>query len=485
MKLRFYQYIIPVCLLLALSACYRDLGNYDYKQPNTVTIGGINDKYIVMQGTYFELVPQLAFSDSTAKDSARYTYQWISMKSGALPADKRLYLGTGRSLRTNMAMAAGVYTVYYLIKDTLTGLQFQKSFTVEVQSNIYEGWMVMTDVNGIAKLAMISKLNNQYTVIPDVLASTGSALALQGKPLAVNCMRINALSTGYAIYISTDKTTDRIDAETFQYNSTLNIKYEMLSNIPETFAPAAFANAGGYRIFMLEGTDVYFYYYTYQIRFGLPVNIMKNEALTFHTAPFIAASTLAEVTVLYDNDNKRFVRHSGNDASCTLMPDGTLFDYKTGKDLVYMTFSAFNNGNVFAILRDAAANKYYLARFLLNNNIQQVYYDEMTATDIAQAKNFAVSPDLGYIFYTVNNKLYSYDMSLKASKLMMDRGTQSFTALSFYGSILMAGVVDPAKPEGANGILESYTVPPVQGALVLGNKWEGLGKVVSFSYRNR
>lgn len=49
----------------------------------------------------------------------------------------------------------------------------------------------------------------------------------------------------------------------------------------------------------------------------------------------------------------------------------------------------------------------------------------------------------------------------------------------------MAASVDPARPEGANGTLEEYTVPPVQGDLGLVNSWSGLGRIVALSYRSR
>ncbi len=198
------------------------------------------------------------------------------------------------------------------------------------------------------------------------------------------------------------------------------------------------------------------------------------------------ASSGSNMTAFYDMDNKRFVRHVGSEGSMSFMPaTDTLFDYNTGKDLAYMTYTPFANGNVFAILRESDRSKYYLARFTLGSSTKQVDYDEMTATDIDKASFFAVSPDFGYIFYTVGAKLYSYDISAMASKLMMDKGNKVFTQLRFRNSELVAASVDPGQPEGANGTLEIFTVQPVQGPLVLQNSWSGVGKIVSFSYRVR
>lgn len=487
MKLKSLRYITGALLALLLSACYKDLGNYDYNDPNKVVIGGINEYYSAMQGKYFEIIPQLEFTDPAAADSARYTYEWIAMKVGALTNDKRKDLGKNKGLRMNLNLTAGKYNIYYRILDTVTKIRWQKSFDLEVTSNIYEGWMLMTDVNGKARLDMISKLNNQYTILPDVLTSTGSGLDLQGKPVSVSCYRMNSTATGYAIFLSTDKTTERIDAETFQYKSTQNIKYEMISNVPDNFAPSSFVTASSGTSYMIEGTDAYFYEYAVNIRFSLPINILRGESSTFRIAPFMApnASVGNNMTAFYDMDNKRFVRHVDSESSLALMPTDTLFDYNTGKDLVFMTYTTFANGNVFAILRDPADGKHYLARFTLGSSTKQVDYDEMPATDIDKATYFGVSPDYGYIFYTAGNKLYSYNVSLQTSKLMIDKGNETFTQLRFRNSDLVVATVDPAKPAGANGTLEVYTVQPVQGSLVLQNSWSGVGKIVSIAYRTR
>lgn len=487
MKLNYLKYTTGILLALLLSACYKDQGNYDYTDPNRVLFAGIEDSYTAMQGEYFEIIPQLNFTDAAALDSARYTYEWISLKSGAVNLEKRKDLGKNLSLRMNMNLSAGKYEIIYRVLDKVTGIRWQKSFELEVVSNIYEGWMLMTDVNGKARLDMINKLNNQYTILTDVLTRTGSGLALQGKPVAVHCYRMNSLSTGYAIFLSTDKTTERIDAETFQYKSTMNIKYEMVSNVPDDFAPSIFTPVTTVNSYMLEGTDAYYYEYVQNIRFGLPINILKGEAKTFRVAPFVATNNASlNMAAFYDLDNKRFVRHVGSEGTMSLMPStDTLFDYNTGKDLVYMTFTPFANGNVFAILRDPVDAKYFLARFSLGTNVKQVDYDEMTATDIDKASFFAVSPDFGYIFYTVGGKLYSYNTSDMVSKLMLDKGNETFTQLRFRNGDLVAATVDPAKPEGANGTLSVYTVQPVQGPLTLQNSWSGLGKIVSIAYRSR
>jgi hypothetical protein len=157
----------------------------------------------------------------------------------------------------------------------------------------------------------------------------------------------------------------------------------------------------------------------------------------------------------------------------------------------------------YAILKDPVTSKYYMLRFVLG--AAQNYFQEITGTDITNATNFAVSPDLGYLFYSVGSKVYEYDLSLQQSFLMLDKGNAQVSYLSFlhiydrYGlagmtknanyfswsTQLTVGSYDPSGTAGSNGTLEQYTVEPVNGQIQRTVQWTGFGKIVSIGYRSR
>lgn len=344
---------------------------------------------------------------------------------------------------------------------------------------------------------MVSLLDNKFTTITDVLSTTGSELpqGSLGKPLFVNCYPYDP--TFYGIYVCTESGSNKIHPETFKWTFTYNVKYEFTGNIGDNFNVDNMTNFSGNTAW-IHGTDnnVYYYYRVFQIKPDVPVNIVKGESAVFKASKYIAAYTGASnVAILYDETGKRFVRHLNNESTSTLMPEGTLFNYNTNKDLVYMTYSPFSNGNVFAVLDSAATQKRYLARFTIGTSLSQVYYDEIYGTDIAKAEQFAVSPDLGYLFYNVGGKLYEYDMSSRTSKLMLDKGNQKITMLKFHkflagkysaeASKLIVASYDPALPAASSGKMEFYTVPAVNGDLVFDKEFTGFGKIVSVAYRER
>lgn len=506
-----YRYFKQASLLVMLFitfSCRKDLGNYNYEEINSVGFEGINKSYNALVGEKFQLNPVLKFTKDESNNEEAYTYQWFAMRNGeALPAEIRKELAMTRNLDIVVKIPPGSYVVYYLVTDKKTGVAYRTNFKLTVQTSIYEGWMILNDVNNVARLDMISKINEVYTPVTDVLASTGSELVLKGKPLDVHCYPFN-FST-YGLYLSTDKETNRVDPETFKWKSTLNLKYEMVANVPDNFHADFIASTehlqGVGTSYMFSGGNVYYYYYTYQINYGAPINLVKEEAVPFKAAPFIArslsSSTLTPNAVLFDMDKKRFVRHINNESTCSTMPtmDNALFDYnRVGKDLMYMEYSSFNGGDVFAVLK-GGDGKVYLARFNLVTAIQ-TYYAEITGTDIADAEKFAVSSKFGYLFYSTGSKVYEYDMSLKTSKLMLDKGADKISLIKFQKFVkggstrpyyesrkdqLMVCSYHPALPAESNGKMELYTVPSLNADLTLGESYSGFGKIVSVSYRER
>ncbi len=473
-----------------LGGCYKDLGNYDYKPINEPKSWGIEKSYLADFGANFTLNPNIEWSMDNAGDSTRYSYEWQAIFNGAgLPGDNRIDLGFTKNLDIKVSLRPGNWTVYYKVLDKTTGVKWQKQFLFSVVSSIYEGWLLLADVNGKSRLDMISKRGTEWRTIPDVLKAVGSKYpeSLVGKPQLVRAWNYDP--TFYGIHIATDKGTTRIHPETFDWLSTYKIQYEFVSNIPDNFTIKYLAPSQNLSYILGSDNNVYYYERVQQINYSLPVNIMSGEGAIkpANISSWVAFNehSITPAICMFDIDKRRFIRNNGKQPGSIVMPAGSLFDFNnTGLDLTWMGFSQYNTGNVFAILKKPGLPQYKLARFTFVSTINQVYYDDFQATDIDQATNYCVSPNLGYVFYNAGGKLYSYDFNLKASKLMLDLGSRQISLLQFNGNDLMVFSYDPAEPN-TSGFFDTYTVAPVQGALTLTQHFEGLGKVVSAAYRRR
>lgn len=223
----------------------------------------------------------------------------------------------------------------------------------------------------------------------------------------------------------------------------------------------------------------------------------KRKALT--TVP--SGNSLGTITngaagSFYDVDKKAFAQNASYNSVVLNAPASSL-NYPSGYNLIYMD-KDYNN-NAFAILEDPATSDRYLMRFPIGG--AQTYFQKITGTDIAQATHFASSPAFGYLFYSVGGKVYEYDLSLRTSILMIDKGASNITYLNFQHFFNRGtSTVNPKYSTWADylnvvsygssetsGTFELYNIPPINGQLTLvpGCSWTGFGEIVSVSYRER
>ncbi|WP_162558690.1 PKD-like family lipoprotein [Robertkochia solimangrovi] len=486
--------LLILLVVAMLGSCAEDLGNYDYQEINEVKVLNVKDTITAFFGEPFKLDPELEYSKDGGNDEARYSYEWVLIDASRIGVEERVTLGTQKVLDLeSLTIAPGMYPFYLWVKDNETGVTWNQQCRLEIVSTIYEGWMVLNDVAGTARLDMVSQINEEFLPIHDVLNYAGSSLQLSGRPVDVLCYPYDL--SMYGVYVTTEGNgTTKLQPDTFDWSVEYALSFEMLANVPTDFGADFIAPIASRESYMYKDGDVYKYLGIYQYRYGIPVNSIGTE--TFKVAPFIGTGyNVSGVTLLYDTDNKRFVQVPWSGTTSKTMPAGTLFDYNTGKDLIYMQRSGYNGGEVFAILKDPADNKFYLARMSSGvNSVNQVYYAEIpeeVALQMDQAEHFAVSPEFGYVFYNIGGKLYEYDFGIQQSKLMMDRGEESISLLKFrkttgyvtdFNRDLIIGAYDEGSGEGT---FEIYDVPPVNGDLINLYKWEGFGKVVSASYRQR
>jgi hypothetical protein len=279
----------------------------------------------------------------------------------------------------------------------------------------------------------------------------------------------------------------------------------MLGDVPEDFAAqrltGQFTNLFNPGYLMYANGNMYSYSVTAGYLFKyIPVNTYSVGGTPFRVSKYSA--TNGSVVLMYDMDARQFVQQTSfSRATVTKVSDGYL--YPAGYDLVYME-KDYNN-RVLAILKDPATSRHYILRIRLNTAFSENsgdYFREITAPGIANAANFTMSPELGYLFYSIGGKVYEYDPSLNTSILMADKGTQEISYLGFqyfynrllatanrnyqsWANWLVVGSYNPSGTSGNNGSLELYSVPPVNGQIVKKNSWTGFGKIVSVSYRER
>jgi len=470
--------------VLAIS-CLEDEGNYNYSEINEVKIEGLEEEYTVVRFDNFNIVPQL--TNTLENNSADYSYKWQAVNPNDLD-NKLIDLSEERDLQEFIQLVPGNYTIFYTVKDFSTEIEFQYSFKLEVVNSIYEGWLVLNDINGGSRLDMISLINGEYLTKHDILSLSSSELTLEGAPEFVYTYSYD--SNYYGIYVSTSGNgTVKIEPNTFSWNSALNISNEFIGSQPVDLKVDNLIAKNAYHAYTAVDGNIYYYYRVWNLRFSAPINSIGG--VKFDASPLIAQGSPFSNTIIYDNTNKRFLKT--NYGTTSVMAEGNLFDFNTGKDLEYMVSSDYNGSygaETFSILKDPADGKKYLAVFNVGTSFQS-HYGEVIAPDFDQATCYAVSPDYGYLFYVAGSKVYEYDFSLGTTKLMLDKGSEEITLIKFhnffsdytYGELQSQLIV--CSYNGSEGTMELYNVPPVNGQIELQTTYTGFGKIKSISYRER
>ncbi|RXP46572.1 hypothetical protein EC396_13690 [Lutibacter sp. HS1-25] len=475
-----------------MNSCNKDEGNYDYVEINEVVFEGLLEDYTVSRFDNLVISTDEVKYTKDTDGTGNYEYSWEAVSDNFL--DDNIYvISTEKDMNQQMLLKPGVYTLFYLVKDLNTDVEFQYQTKLNVVNSIYQGWMVLNDVDGEPRLDMISLLDGEYKEVYNVLA--GSSLTLTGKPGFVECYPYQP--SFYGVYVSTSGNgTTKLEPDTFDWGKTNNISYEFVSSQPEDLEVTTLYPRGNYFSVVMANSGFYVYNRVNNVYYSTPQNV-RADGISFEVSPHISTSESFGVfkMVFYDNTNKKFVYHNNYTSNCFDVTS-TAPVFTPGKDLKYMVWNSYGGmfGTTFAILKDPSDGKNYIGMFE-SNSFTQSHYSEIKATNFDQAEHIAIDPTYAYIMYNIGSKVYEYDVFTGTTVEMLDKGGLEITKLEyrkFFKSAnaelakqLIVCTYDASGTKGSNGIMELYNVPAIQGQLELNTSFSGFGKIVSVAYRER
>lgn len=482
--------------LALMMSCRKDTGNYNYIKINEAIVSNLDSLYIVNRGEILNINPKISYSLDPTGDTVNYIYEWLLTKKEGSEAIVPKLLTSGPVFNSKIDLLTGVYNMLYRITDKRTGVWKEYPFQLFVTLRTYEGWLLLSEINGQkSRLDMMSyKIrSNDYEQIHDVLAEMKSGFKLTGLPNFV-CynkeMGSGVNQTNEKILISTTKEAGFLRGDIFDYHP-INAFSNYMNGPDKATDKGAKLEGEAWIAYMTINGSIYYSGWT--LKFSRISKISTSGKL-FKAAPFISFSD--NQAIAFDEENSRF-----------LWSPTESFEFYTynnipalnnmNKQMLFMTRTKYNGGETFAILKDKTNSKIYLARLTYT---KLNYLQEITDPNIAQAENFAVNSDYGYIFYNVGGVIYEYDFTLKLSKKMADYGNRKISMLKFqsintgttinqerYSKIsnqLIVCSYDESNLDNS-GTMDLYDVPAINGQITKVETFTGLGKVVSITYRTR
>jgi hypothetical protein len=470
--------LTTLALFLTLTGCIKDEGRYDYDRINnalnTLSIQFIDPgtgdtlrDYAVEQGHDIYILPAIETSHGTFNESD-YTYQWIAYNTAALlPTGYDLVnrLDSGdhaRALNIPLRLFEGAYRLFYHVTEKATGIRYSQSVSMKVQEMGTSGWLVMCDDNDIMRIDMISHIAERREFLDNVLVRKFGPDRV-GPPIAgpKKFMRLahtdQKSPDNVGFYLMGRDLSYRIRFQTLEYNPNWSVRNHFMAPIADDFKMVNIEQDGQNNMMIGNDHNLYLQNAVQRVYFTVPINRLRGQVRTFRASPhFAGLNTQPYIFMVYDIDARSFYRivTTNNNPVADRMPSNPeirSFE-NTGLDLVDMRIGGFSPRMIYSVLKHPTTNVHHIMRVEYTQELRQVNFEEMLATDIQNAKFFATGGRFAqYYYYATNNKVYAYHISTKTTYTIKDFGHEEITMFKIYGDDLLIGHYDATTGYGSFG----------------------------------
>jgi hypothetical protein len=318
--------------ILAFSACKKDLGNYSYTQPNTITIATdvqsvdptvvfSNDSISLKQADTLKMSVVL----TQTKPSDSLSYQWMIIQAAANLQNPPLYIiGTSKQLTAKINLSPNLYRLVCKVTDNTTGVSFYKFYPLNVDTSPWgnEGWVVLQDqsADGGCDVSVIATRDGSTggTIYPNVYSLAN------GHKLPLGTYKVNVLNylatlrnqkisffypNGGLQVRSTDFADSSSHTSWFLLDpSTINLQLNGVVS-------------GGQSEYLINDKQLYFRFVNSNTIKIPPVLFSPPLLGTWTLAPFVLNNAGSDYYyTLYDQANKCFLMY--NVQTNTLIPTG-------------------------------------------------------------------------------------------------------------------------------------------------------------------
>ena len=506
------KWLIILGVLLSVS-CFDDKGNYDYADLGEVTIEGIaTDRWYELFAYSDTLkIPVKITSTRYTNGEEPYTYAWKFTKLNAPTMDEQdnpidYTISREKNLAYVPAFSAGDYNCFFVVTDTILGLQKKVDFFVRLRTAVSEGWMILCEENGEARLDWVMNLTEKEDRISrNVWADNELKL---GKPYAIFSAYF---LRGSNRYVFTENGTFNIDAEDAHVGEDNNVKWAF-GDAPDVVhglaTEVAIQRNNSLDLLVTRDKNLYVRdLYLVGSIYGFPINY-TSDGKRFDVAPYFGhrySGSEASV-IIYDETNKRFMELDDDEKNIPhplTFAGGTVdFSAETGRDMVYMNWT--KDSYTFAVLEDPSDGEMYVygIKVEVSGNNYRQFYMKLNRPNKDKIMHIAFHSIYRYLFYSTENAVYQFDMEAPETpaKQILSFPGETFTALKINKMVgwiayqpwekarenqLVVGSYINDKEESKCGVMRIYDVPGLMAPLEKKKEYTELGKIVDIVYRER
>lgn len=232
-------------VLLSLTSCFKDEGNYDYSEtnpPHWLNASSVPSFY-AFDARDVTLVGENLFvwdTDSLQR-AEEVTYEWelnnkIVGEGINLTIDTRELMNRAGITSFTVSGHAGTYGSFNVIEKS-TGVRYMKKFQVFFYPRYSSGdWIMMIDDNNTTKLDVLIS-GSEYTLVENAYGETNDNQTIPGKPVSMAWAYDKHIGTQGSISIITDECAYELNAEDLTFYSDLTDPIQFLEGVPAGFKP--------------------------------------------------------------------------------------------------------------------------------------------------------------------------------------------------------------------------------------------------------
>lgn len=478
-------YLMLLLSVLLQTSCYEDKGNYEYSTLTEVEINGIEPEYTVYVGSMFRIPVEVTYKNGTLTD---VSYEW-RIDGEVVSTEKDL------NIPVSFAVKPGLYADFSVI-DNQTGIKTLVKFKVNVSTEFYNGWLLLSDEGDHSELTYI---RNDGKVYPDIYKQ------LNHEELNPGALQIKehwtpwGEATGEVFVAITKGPNYSVELDGNSLYRVLYNKDEFLGGMPDDFKPQSMDCVSNWD-YLISNGRLYTRY------------INRSWDAVYHEGTFVNGDVpgdyeLLPITmrgnIIMSND---IIAFDKKHQSYKLLRNGSLSDFnynndskkafkptEMGKTLIAGgATSTASPRDYFLTILKGDDGQYYTQKFLFSGwgtksytSISETVFPnpELIHSDT----QWAFCLNRPYVYFTSGNKLYSYNHegnTVKELKGIVFAGKIRDIALCATNYEQLGVVVESSSQPGRCDFMLLDVSVVADGSLVDGSLAEGvIGNIVDLKYK--
>ena len=406
-----------ICLAyLVVIACQKEPSLPVLKPINEAVIQGIDSIYFIGGRDTISIYPEITFTqDSLLQNPDRYQYEWVYLTQPPVsdPWSDYKTISTEKALidfviYQELYTSTGPLDFTFRVTDTYTDTYTEFPFRVILGNAYYEGWMLLTEEDGNARVDMLSykPTTGTFSHLQDVIQFRSPGIH---KPIFIDEVfgTENELRLG-GIVVGSNQEIMAFDPEDFWQLFTFHPELAdiPMADISSMVYQSSYLNQILYVNGMVYNCDERDGFYNNFIA----INNVRTDlgGASFHAAPFVAFNYLSATSesILFNEDTDDFMWFNGTAYYSEPLVEANQFDHERPWELVFLDYTQHMGGVYFGILRDLKNGDLYWIRFTSN---EMLGFNKVAEGSVLyQAERFALHPYNGNLYITVGKVLYEY-----------------------------------------------------------------------------